>query len=206
MDTHKLIKFDNTADLADWYDKKYIEMGGGWQIPREEAVRLIEWAEIDVEPTKSLLDVGCGHGYFTNFADEYVMATGIDISKTIITYARATFPETQFIKLDIEATLWPDHMFDYITSIGSIEHCINLDSALVECYRLLKNDGKFLVLVPNEQWQHFDQPQETTFTDYEWSRLFDACGFKVIKQNRRQDLTDFLLIKKTYANRQPKTY
>lgn len=194
-DGHRLIKFENSTGLAEWYNDKYTEMGGGWKIPKEEALRLIDWADFEAHRVKSLLDIGCGDGDFLWHVGDLFDSDGIDLSSVGIGIAKKNVAFANFFVLDIEKSGFADNAFDYLASIGSIEHVVHLDVALKECYRIMKSDGKFLCLVPNELWTHMDQPQEQTHTDEEWIKLFNAAGFQVIKHNRRNDLTDFLLIK-----------
>jgi ubiquinone/menaquinone biosynthesis C-methylase UbiE len=197
METHELTKFKNSKDLGKWYDQKYTEMGGGWKVGQEEALRIIDWAEFAVDSGMDLLDIGCGDGDFIYYVCKYFQCWGIDLSAVGIKHAEKLelWPGTAFTVEDIEDTNFVSESFNYLTSLGSIEHCISIPKALAQCYRIMKNDGKFFVLVPNELWQHFDQPQETTHTDKEWAKLFTDAGFKIVKKNRRQDLTDFLLVK-----------
>ena len=195
MKSRSLIMFDNSKDLGNWYNKKYAEMGSGWSIPKEEALRLVEWAEFTKDKTKRLLDIGCGDGDFISHIIDYAICFGIDLSEYGIELAQKREIQGAFFSVgDIEQ---PGDVppFDYLTSIGSIEHCINIPKALKKCFEILKDDGKFLCMVPNELWLYDDQPQEQTHTDKEWSKLFIDAGFKIAKQNRRNDLTDFLLIK-----------
>jgi|SRR5581483_11259193 len=194
-DAHTLIKFDNSKDLGDWYNQKYTEMGGGWKIPKDEALRLMEWAGIPKDRTKRLLDIGSGDGDFIGHVADYAKCMGIDLSSVGVELASRMPVDAYFEVADIEDTGYASGVFDWLTSIGSIEHVINLPVALDECYRLLKDDGKFLCLVPNELWGYLDQPQEQTHTDEEWAKLFEAAGFIIEKVNRRNDLTDFLLKK-----------
>ncbi len=199
MSARSLIQFEKTEDLAAWYDQKYTEMGGGWSCPPEESNRLLDWAGIEVDKKKILLDIGCGEGHFWEEASKRVFAMGIDISEVILKKAYSRYPaqlgKFTFQKVNIENTVFTSGHFDYLTSIGSIEHVINLDAALDECYRILNPKGKFLCLVPNELWPHMDQPQEQTHTDEGWTAIFKKAGFKIEKFNRRSDLTDFLLTK-----------
>lgn len=195
MSDHQLIEFDNSKDLGAWYDQKYTEMGGGWKVGEEEALRLIDWAGFDRSKTAKLLDIGCGDGDFVKQIDAYFDCTGIDLSAVGIEFASKMGLEAHFKVADIENTSYPIWSFKYLTSIGSIEHVINLDKALSECFRILMPQGKFLCMVPNELWKYLDQPQEQTHTDEEWSALFEKANFKIAKMNRRNDLTDFLLVK-----------
>ena len=194
-----MITFDNSTQLGEWYDKKYTEMGGGWKVGKEEALRLIKWAGFQSNINSQLLDIGCGDGDFISHIDDKFTCIGIELSEVAWKLCKARRLNAYFYHQDIETIsphIFRDGRFDYITSIGSIEHCLDIDLALRNCHRILRDSGKFLVLVPNELWPHQDQPQEQTHTDKEWPKIFGQAGFIVAKVNRRNDLTDFLLVKK----------
>ncbi len=197
-DTHSLNEFKTAEEMANWYDKKYTEMGGGWSIPEEQATKILDFMELPVNPVDkpSLLDVGCGQGHFISFASQRATCLGIDLSPVIIDKANSMFADhAQFLIADIEDFPYVKDMFDYVTTVGSMEHCLHIDLAFKKVYEILKQNGKFFVLVPNEEWQHFDQPQEQTHTDEEWIDIFTKAGFKISKQLRQQDLSWFLLVK-----------
>ncbi len=193
-DTHQMIRFDNSVDLGKWYDQKYTEMGDGWECPREAALSYLEFMGIvDKQDNKTLLDVGCGAGHFIQTAQEFVDCLGIDLSYVAIHKAQERCPQSTFAIGNIEIHELGSERFDYITSVGSIEHCIDINAALWMIQRKLKDDGVFYALVPNEAWQHFDQPQETTHTDEEWETIFKHGGFKTVKFRRNGDISEFLL-------------
>jgi SAM-dependent methyltransferase len=169
-------------------------MGGGWKCGEEEANRLVDWAGFKKGKDKLLLDLGSGDGDFLLHLQDQFTCIGIDLSTVGVDFAKKSAVNAEFHVADIE-TYQHLPLFDYLATIGSIEHVIDLDRALKNCYKLLKDDGLFLALVPNELWIYEDQPQEQTHTDEEWAALFTKAGFKVMKQNRRSDLTDFLLSK-----------
>lgn len=192
-DTHQLIRFDNSEDLGKWYDEKYTEMGGGWKIGEEGANRILDWMGVKTNTMKLLLDVGCGDGDFIKTAANRVSCVGIDLSEVGINFAKEATPAAQFSVADVEVYKH-NECFNYVVSLGSIEHCISIPKALKNIHdTLLAHDGIFYVLVPNEAWQHFDQPQETTHTDEEWAKLFTDAGFVIQEQRRNNDLSEFLL-------------
>jgi cyclopropane fatty-acyl-phospholipid synthase-like methyltransferase len=198
-DTHQMVRFDNSKDLGKWYDEKYTEMGGGWKIGEEGANKILDWIGVKPGSEGLLLDVGSGDGDFVRTSAQRIRSIGIDLSSVGVEYAvefskAMGQKDAEFLVADIEQY---QHMptFDYITSLGSIEHCIHIHLALLSCFNNLKDNGLFYVLVPNEAWQHFDQPQETTHTDEEWTTLFTDAEFKVIDQKRNNDLSEFLLRK-----------
>jgi ubiquinone/menaquinone biosynthesis C-methylase UbiE len=199
-DARALIMFDNSKDLGAWYDKKYTEMGGGWKVGAEEANRLIDWAKLERGTGKSLLDIGCGDGDFLSHIYPDFICEGIDLSNVGIEFCRARGIGVTFWVQDIEQAFCKPERYDYLTSIGSIEHVVDLGKALARCYKILKPGGVFLVLAPNELWKYEDQPQEQTHTDEEWVELFEKAGFECTKQQRRADLTDFVFVKANSKN------
>jgi cyclopropane fatty-acyl-phospholipid synthase-like methyltransferase len=195
MNGHTFAVFDNSGDLGDWYDKQYTAMGDGWVVPRSAALSYIEFAEILKDNDKGLLDVGSGAGYFIEVAQEYVRCVGIELSTVGLEFAKKRVPTASWLKMDVEDMTFRGKEFDYVTSIGSIEHVINIDKAIREIYRVLKDDGKFFVWVPNETWIFEDQPHEQTHTDEEWIEIFEREGFKKVKIERRGDNTAILFVK-----------
>jgi len=193
-DTHQLEAFTNSSDLGHWYDNKYTDMTDGWDCPREVALSYLGFMGVtQANKEKRLLDVGCGAGHFIKTAEELVSCVGIDLSSVGIELAKKRCPGSEFKVADIEVQDKELGQFDYITSVGSVEHCISIQSALSNIKNMLKPNGLFFALVPNEQWQHFDQPHETTHTDLEWRRIFDEAGLKEVAASRNQDLSLFLL-------------
>lgn len=196
MKTHNLKKFKTTKKLAKWYDQKYKDMGMGWQCPKDAAESYISFIGLPISIRLKLLDVGCGDGDFLSHVVKYIPnSIGMDISEVAIDMAKKRELSAQFVVHDIEKIEADANIFDYITYLGSLEHCINIDKALSNTYTLLKNDGRLWVYVPNEEWQHFDQPNETTHTDKEWLKIFEINNFKMIKHLRINDCSQFLLVK-----------
>ncbi len=194
MTTHALKKFKTTQELGKWYDEKYKEMGGCWLTSPEDCKRHIDFIGLE-KSRKFLLDIGSGSGDFTAEAHKLVITCGWEMSFEAIRLAKEKYPDPLFLYLDIEKDSPISKAFDYITSIGSIEHCIDIDKALKHCRRWLKDDGLLYVFAPNEEWNHFDQPQEQTHTDEEWIKIFKKAGFRIIKHERWNDSTAFLMEK-----------
>ena len=204
--THYLKKFKKTEDLGQWYDQKYTDMGGCWQTTREDCLKHIEYmgaTDLDLEKflTIAILDVGFGNATLLqvlNDLDDSIITVGIEASEVAILLAHGT--KSYLIKGDIETfkpsgPYIPRH-YNFITSIGTIEHLIHLDKALKNIYKLLTPDGKFYVYAPNELWTFEDQPQEQTHTNGEWVDIFQKAGFNIIKYERDGNNTRFLMGKK----------
>lgn len=184
---------ETTEELGKWYDKKYLEMGDGWNTPAEEVNRHLDDLGVPYDRTKTLLDVGCGAGHFLLEAQKRVTAEGLEISEEAIKYAykRGVLAGTiGFVSVEnLSVSLL--NRYDYIVSIGSLEHIVHLDRALIRIREALKPDGKFYFYCPNELWKHFDQPNERTMTDDEWVKLFEDRGLYVKSMKRWNDNTAF---------------
>jgi 2-polyprenyl-3-methyl-5-hydroxy-6-metoxy-1,4-benzoquinol methylase len=186
-------QIDTTEELAAWYNEKYRQMGGCWNTPADEHNRHLDDLGVPFSKSKWLLDVGCGDGSFIAQAQRRVSGVGWEISEQAISFAEEKNPQARIQKVAIDGDLrWLKiGMFDYITSLGSLEHVIDLDAALANIRRLLKPDGKWYFYVPNEKWKHFDQPNERTHTEEEWVRIFAAGGLEMHDHRRWNDSTAF---------------
>ncbi|MGB8951559.1 MAG: class I SAM-dependent methyltransferase [Candidatus Aminicenantales bacterium] len=79
---------------------------------------------------------------------------GIDISIRILKDAEKTFAgkklEKGFILSDLRNIGFKNESFDYIYSMGTIEHFPEFRQAIAECYRVLKKGGVAVIGVPNK--------------------------------------------------------
>lgn len=50
---------------------------------------------------------------------------------------------------DGENLPWPDNYFDYVTSLGSLEHYLHPEIGIREIKRVLKTDGLSCIMLPN---------------------------------------------------------
>lgn len=186
--------YDNSKELGEWYDRKYIEMGDGWHTPAEEVNRHLNDMAVPKDKTKRLLDVGCGAGHFLAEAQKRVNCVGIELSRIGLAHTTLRAPEAKLILADISGMYdwYTAGQFDYIVSIGSLEHIVDLPTALDHIRVLLKDDGQFYFYCPNELWMHFDQPNEQTKTDADWIDLFASHGLFTHRSTRWNDNTAFL--------------
>lgn len=161
--------------LADWYSNKYREMGGTWVTPPEECNRHLD--DLDVRSNKqlTLLDIGCGGGHFLEQATKRVKCAGIEISTAALEYARQRLEGQQVVLIEsMVEQMAPPPRFDYITSMGSLEHVLDLDAALDAIRALLKPTGAFYFYLPNTKWVHEDQPNELLADEGWWTgKLLD---------------------------------
>ena len=96
----------------------------------------------------SILDVGCGSGYFLDCArDEGAFCYGLEISRDIRDWVSRQLGIEVYDKPLKELTL--DRKFDVITVFDMIEHVERPVELLVHAYRLLKEGGHVFIFTPN---------------------------------------------------------
>lgn len=100
----------------------------------------------------NVLDVGCGTGEFALRLKEYrndIDIFGIDISSEMINIAKkkAKFDRNIDFKIgDVEHMPYDDNSFDCITCAHSFHHYPNKRKAIREMFRVLKNNGKIMII------------------------------------------------------------
>ncbi len=98
------------------------------------------------------LEIGSGLGEHIyheklNDTEYYTLELRTNMSKII----KKRFPQVHVTTGDCQKkTNFKSNFFDRIIAIHVLEHLQNLPAALKEAYRLLKSDGKFIVVIPCE--------------------------------------------------------
>lgn len=153
------------------------------------------------ERGRTLLDIACGGGYLLAEAEAAgLCAVGVDLSAVALELTRNSAPGAAAVLGDGENLPFADEAFDYVTNIGSLEHFLDPAAGVREMVRVLKKNGRLLVMVPNSYflmtvwnvlWQGAsgratDQEVDRWATRREWSNLLSGSGLeieKVLKHN-----------------------
>lgn len=149
------------------------------QYPLQLAKYLIKRYEM-VEGMR-VLDNGCGRGEFLHAFSAYGMeAFGTDCSD----YCSGT----NVVDLNKDILPFPDNYFDVIFSKSVIEHINNTEHYMNEMYRVLKEGGLLILLVPDWETQYFIFYQDPThvhpYTQKSVERLLNMYEFKEIKSEK----------------------
>jgi len=197
------IRARNHSEVAKRYDELFADQELHFAFDPEEyghrkhSLFLLNLLDVPFDPNKKLLDVACGAGGFLYYAERRLSCSGIDISRVAIEYAKKLLKSGKVEVGKAEALPYPDNEFDFVTCLGSLEHFLDQARALQEMRRVLKEDGRMLIEVPNLYalslivwaWltggeplgKRGGQPIEQADTIRGWQQLIEGNGFKVIK-------------------------
>ena len=147
----------------------------------------------------SILDAGCGQGYFCNLLNnKKYHEVGIDISNSAIKKAKTLYPKINFKVCSLEDRLpFNDKSFDVVWSTEVIEHIYYVYNYLHEINRILKPNSilcittpyhgliKNLIIVLLGFDKHFCNIRGghiRFFSNKCLEKLFNKFGFKVIEK------------------------
>lgn len=150
---------------------------------------------------RDVLDVACGGGFFLNqlnqASDVKPLLTGTDISSEALKIAQRQCPGSQYVLSVAEAMPFKDHSFDAITCLGSLEHFLDIKRAIQEMRRIMRQDGLFYIMVPNQYWykdiisvaltgdkKDRNQTQELFASLGEWRRILEDAGLRIKKVDK----------------------
>jgi SAM-dependent methyltransferase len=149
---------------------------------------------LNPRPGQTLLDVSCGQGTLLHFASKAgLRATGLDLSPLAAAIASRQIRPGTVSVADAERLPYASDSFDHVTNIGSLEHYFAPAQAVREMARVLRPDGRALILLPNtfgllgniaHVWRTgevFDdrQPLQRYGTNGQWRRLLERNGLSI---------------------------
>ena len=101
---------------------------------------------------KRVLDVGCGTGRMIENLKKFGAKTvGLDVSKEMLRVARKKFLSTELVLGEVENLPFEDLTFDMVIATFVIVHLADLRLAFEEVYRVLKDDGIFILTNINQR-------------------------------------------------------
>ena len=118
-------------------------------------------SEFEYHGGEEVLEIGCGIGTdLVEFAKGGAIVTGTDLGPDQVMLTKLNLdlrdlPYKEVREADIENLPFPDGSFDLVYCIGVIHHVANPEKAVSEIFRVLKPDGKAIVLVYARGWKHY---------------------------------------------------
>jgi ubiquinone/menaquinone biosynthesis C-methylase UbiE len=116
------------------YDAWYQSARGSW-IGQQEFSTLLKL--FTPKEGQSLLDVGCGTGYFSQrFQQLGLQVTGLDPDSAMIEFAKKKESQIKYIEGDALALPFADNSYDYCSAITSLCFVSEPERALAEMWRV----------------------------------------------------------------------
>src|SRR5437762_3567231 len=177
-----------------------------WESPAGNLrwARRVKMLSRHLRPGMSVLELGCGTGYFTReLARSGADVVAIDVSPDLLEIAKAnsSAPNVRYEIQNAYELSYPDAVFDSVVG-SSVLHHLEIQEAIREIYRVLKPSGTIYFTEPNMlnpqiaiqknvPWvkrKLGDSPDETAFFRWPLRRLLEQTGYRDV----RIDPFDFL--------------
>jgi ubiquinone/menaquinone biosynthesis C-methylase UbiE len=138
-------KENSWGSVAKWYDK-HLENDDTYhsKVVLPNLLRVV-----DLKKEESLLELGCGQGFFLEkFFENSQKLTGVDLGKDLIKIAKSKNPKINFLIGDAEdKEILKGQKFDVITIILALQNMKNLNSVVSNLSRLLKEGGRVCIVL-----------------------------------------------------------
>ncbi len=187
--TSELSPDASQRDVAQWFNRTYVEKGFGYLRPQHAYPIFLQL--LGVTPGSKLLDVACGPGLLLRAAlDKKLEPTGVDLSKEAISLAKRYVPAAEVKEGNAQQLEFADGTFDFVTCLGSIERFFDREKALREIHRVAARDARFCFMVRNSatlvwtvwrRWlrQQNHQGHQDAASLEGWIELFQQTGYEV---------------------------
>ena len=141
-DIYKMIQIDCYKAAGDHEEKNY-----GKHIDKT-----VKAVTSKIQAAEKILDIGCGEGFTLTCFQKYLNSDyyGIELNPTKVGYAKAGNPNATIFTGDAHDLPMKDQFFDLVYCAHVLEHCLDIDAALSEAKRVLKDNGYFYVVIPFE--------------------------------------------------------
>lgn len=143
---------------------------------------LDDWVYVRNLPSsrRRVLDIGCGSGNLLNVLSKYfIECYGIDNAKEMIELAKRKDTNFKLVCGNAERLPYEDEYFDYVVSHTTFHH-LDQEKATEEVKRVLKKDGKFVMVDVVLEKNKFRKKLEKFFYRYflSWLRMALRDGIK----------------------------
>ena len=138
-------RFEHTVPIAAAYDTIYSNRTRVWenQGRTPEFIRYFS-ALLERHPGERMLEIGCGEGFLLASVKKSEKFA-VDLSLEALRRARAK-GNANFSLSIAERLPFPDGHFDLVTSVGVMEHFLDIGELLREVRRILKPGGHYVTL------------------------------------------------------------
>ncbi|QLE39683.1 class I SAM-dependent methyltransferase [Nostoc sp. C052] len=155
---------------------------------------------VEISPTDTVLDIACGTGEFerlllAEYSSQQIV--GIDISEEMLAIAKlkcSAYPQVSFQMASASRLPFDSNIFDVIVSANSFHYFDEPLAALKEMRRVLKPDGKVVILDWCKDYlickifdlvlKIFDPAHKQCYTQNEFHRFLQDENFVVCRATK----------------------
>jgi SAM-dependent methyltransferase len=189
--TTEMKETNKRKSLNDFYDSHYYKDITG---PGSTTLHLRRLAREQIfNNGERVLDIACGTGEWLRAGlEQGARISGIDISYKALRSAEQHLPKGCFVQGSAEYLPYAANSFDLVTCFGALEHFADKNAALKEMKRVLTENGRVVILVPNAGFLTrrlglFGGTDQTAIREDvlsldAWQLLFEESGFHVIRR------------------------
>ena len=153
------------------YEAWYHTPRGHW-VGRQEFLLLRKLLQASADET--LLDVGCGTGYFSRlFSPTGIQVTGLDPDRASLLYARTQSDAIDWVPGDAQTLPFADNCFDYCMAVTSLCFVANPAQALKEMLRVARK-GVVLGLLNRHSLLYHQKKGKGAYVGARWDSSVDV--------------------------------
>lgn len=208
------------ADVSYWNGEQVRAYVHNSDLQRRWALSFLAPYLKEMEDASRVLDIGCGDGKITADIAKFVpqgTVSGIDLSQGMISWAKRQYHPLEYPNLSFQEGSFfetgASTQFDWVVSFCAFQHCSDPKAALKEISKVLKPQGRLLIVVPAmnskawglarsavqnspkwaSYWQGFP-PRKFGDVPY-YQDLFKAAGFQIVKIENVSTMDPFVDMK-----------
>ena len=143
----------------------------------------------EIPENASVIDLGCGTGTFTRWLSTKRPDTrsfGTDFSSYAIEQATLRDRKTEYKVTNVVVNDYPSHTFDVVVAQHILEHLTHPEDLIIEMKRLVKKDGKTILIMPlnDDEWQEHIQ----VWTEDTLKKFFEQFNLEYTYTVRQEPL------------------
>lgn len=140
-----------------------------------EELEFVEYMSNQTAKGDLVLDVGCGEGRYKK-AFSHAIYIGVDFKKGDVTWNYSSVN----VVCDVLNLPFKKNSFDVVLNSMVLEHVKAPLKCIMECYYVLKKEGKLFLITPQSFGEHQAPYDYFRFSYWGLEYLFKESGFKII--------------------------